>query len=86
MVAVNVALQFHVIRLLLATAPARIVRCSNDFILFAAPPLSGSTCRGAYSGKRQVARGSAASWLFSSRRRALILLGHGTDVLALPNV
>ena len=65
---------------------AQIVRCSTDFVLFAAPPLSGSTCRRAYSGEQQVARGSAAPWLFSSRRRALILLGHVTDFIALPNV
>ena len=33
-----------------------------------------------------AARGSAASWLFSSRRKALILLAHHMACFAMPNV
>ena len=36
--------------------------------------------------QRTASRGFAASWLFSPRRQALILLEHCTAFLALPNV
>ena len=39
-----------------------------------------------FSWRGMAARGSAASWMFSSRRKALILLAHHMACFALPNV
>ena len=57
-----------------------LIRCVHSL------PYSTPACSRARRCEASAARGFAASWMFSSRRKALILLGEGTAFIALPNV